>query len=50
MKARLPFRIHIPSKRKQYGVKLFMLCESKLGYLPSFVISAEALTDFENND
>ena len=37
-KGRLKFRVYIPSKRERYGVKIYMLCESKTGYLVSFII------------
>ena len=38
--------IYIPSKRKRYGIKLFMLCESSTGYLTSFIIYTGATTDY----
>ena len=45
-KGRLSFRIYIPSKRERYGVKFFMLCESKPGYLSSFIIYTGSSTDY----
>ena len=37
-KGRLHFRVYIPSKRERYGVELFMLCESKTGYVCNFAV------------
>ena len=45
-KGRLNFRIYISTKRERYGVKTFMLCESKMGYLLNFIIYAGATTEY----
>ena len=45
-KGRLSFRIYIPTKRERYGVKIFMLCESKTGYLLNFIIYTGATTEY----
>ncbi|XP_023210227.1 piggyBac transposable element-derived protein 4-like [Centruroides sculpturatus] len=37
-KGRLSWKQYIPLKRSRYGVKFFMLCESKSGYLCKFII------------
>ena len=37
-KGRLKFRVFIPNKRENYGVKVHMLCENSAGYLWSFII------------
>ena len=39
-------RIYIPTKRERYGVKIFMLCESKTGYLLNFIIYTGATTEY----
>ena len=44
-KGRISFRIYIPTKRERYGVKIFMLCESKTGYLLNFIIYTGATTE-----
>lgn len=36
-KGRLGWKQYIPSKRKRYGMKLFVLCESKTGYVYNFI-------------
>jgi len=45
-KGRLKFRIYIPNKRERYGVKVYMLCESKSAYLYSFIIYAGSETKY----
>ena len=45
-KGRLNFRIYIPKKRERYGVKTFMLCESKMGYILNFIIYIGATTEY----
>ena len=45
-KGQLSFRIYIPTKREQYGVKIFMLCKSKTGYLLNFIIYTGATTEY----
>ena len=37
-KGRLKFKVHIPSKRERYGIKIYMLCESHTGYLSDFIV------------
>ena len=45
-KGQLSFRIYIPTKGQRYGVKIFMLCESKTGYLLHFIIYTSATTEY----
>ena len=47
-KGRLGFRIYIPTKRERYGFKIFILCESKTGYLLNFIIYAGATTEYSD--
>ena len=42
----LSFRVYIPSKRERYGIKIFMLCESKTGYLSNFIIYTGSSIDY----
>ena len=37
-KERLKFRMYIPSKRKCFGIKVYMLCESSTGSLYNFIV------------
>ena len=34
------------SKRERFGVKIFMLCESRTGYLLNFIIYTGATTEY----
>lgn len=45
-KGRLQWKQYIPSKRKRFGMKLFMLCESSSGYVYNFIIYTGADTDY----
>ena len=47
-KGRLKFRIYIPSKREEYGIKIFMLCESDTRYLLNFIVYVGADTAYQN--
>ena len=42
----LSLRVYIPSKRERHGIKIFMLCESKPGYLSNFIIYTGSSTDY----
>lgn len=46
-KGRLSFRQYIPSKRHRFGVKLFMLCDCKIGYCLDFIVYTGTSTDVE---
>ncbi|KAJ8963793.1 hypothetical protein NQ314_005373 [Rhamnusium bicolor] len=45
-KGRLGWKQYIPSKRKQFGIKLFALCESSSGYMFNFTIYNGSGTDY----
>ncbi|XP_012565096.1 piggyBac transposable element-derived protein 4-like [Hydra vulgaris] len=45
-KGRLKFRVFIPTKRERYGIKLYMCCESKIGYLYRFIIYTGSDIDY----
>jgi hypothetical protein len=49
-KGRLSFRQYIPSKRHRFGVKLFMLCDCKMGFCLDFIIYTGANTDVDPLD
>ena len=42
----LSMRVYIPSKQERYGIKIFMLCESKTGCLSNFIIYTGSSTDY----
>ncbi|KAJ8926259.1 hypothetical protein NQ314_021380 [Rhamnusium bicolor] len=44
-KGRLAFRQYIPSKRHRFGIKLFMLCDSKTRVCLDFIIYTGATTE-----
>lgn len=39
-KGRLSFKQYIPSKRNRYGIKSFVLCDCKTGYVLNFIVYA----------
>ena len=45
-KGRLHSRQYIPSKRERYGVKIYMLYESKSAYLWKFIVYTGATTQY----
>nr|CAH7723798.1 unnamed protein product [Callosobruchus chinensis] len=45
-KGRLSWKQYIPSKRKRFGIKLFMLCESSTGYIYNFIVYTGASTNY----
>lgn len=48
-KGRLAFKQYIPSKRHRFGVKLFMMCDSKTKYCLDFIIYTGANTDLDDS-
>ncbi|RXN17129.1 piggyBac transposable element-derived 4-like protein [Labeo rohita] len=44
-KGRLRFRQYIPSKRKRFGIKLFMLCDGLTGYVLNVIVYTGSSTD-----
>ncbi|GLV54168.1 uncharacterized protein CBL_21012, partial [Carabus blaptoides fortunei] len=46
-KGRLGWKQYIPSKRARYGIKSFMLCESKSGYIWSSIVYTGKGTTFD---
>nr|CAH7752477.1 unnamed protein product [Callosobruchus chinensis] len=48
-KGRLKWKQFIPSKRKRFGIKLFLLCESSTGYTYNFLIYTGADTNYGDN-
>ena len=45
-KGRLSFRVYIPNKRERYGIKMYMLCESRTGYLLGIIIYTGATSEY----
>ncbi|CAH1982255.1 unnamed protein product [Acanthoscelides obtectus] len=45
-KGRLAWKPYIPSKRKQFGMKVFALCESSSGYMYNFLVYTGADTAY----
>ena len=45
-KGRLIFHMHIPTQQERYSIKIFMLCENKMGYLLNFIIYTGATTEY----
>lgn len=45
-KGRLGFKMYIPSKRERYGIKIYMLCESSIGYPSNFIVYCGADTSY----
>ncbi|XP_041102644.1 piggyBac transposable element-derived protein 4-like [Polyodon spathula] len=44
-KGRLSFKQYIPSKRHHFGIKLFIICNVKTGYILNFIIYTGGTTD-----
>jgi len=47
-KGRLRFRQYIPSKRHRFGIKFFIICDCKTGYILKFLIYTGATTKIAN--
>uniref|UniRef100_A0AAY5K4P2 PiggyBac transposable element-derived protein domain-containing protein n=1 Tax=Esox lucius TaxID=8010 RepID=A0AAY5K4P2_ESOLU len=47
-KGRLSFRQYIPSKRHRFGVKFFLLCDVKTGFVQDIIIYTGSTTDIQN--
>lgn len=45
-KGRLSWKQYIPSKRKRFGIKFFILCESSTGYVYNFLIYTGTDTNY----
>ncbi|EFN85041.1 PiggyBac transposable element-derived protein 4, partial [Harpegnathos saltator] len=43
-KGRLSFKQYIPSKRNRFGIKSFILCDTKTGFVQNFIVYSGALT------
>lgn len=48
-KGRLGFKQYIPSKRHRFGIKFFMLCDCKTGYIIDFIIYTGANTEINTS-
>lgn len=48
-KGRLAWKQYIPSKRKRFGMKIFVLCESETGYVYNFFIYTGSSTQYGNS-
>lgn len=48
-KGRLVFKQYIPAKRHRFGIKLFVLCDSKISYILDFVIYTGKSTDLKSS-
>jgi hypothetical protein len=48
-KGRLGFKRYIPSKRRRYGIKLFILCDCRTGFVLDFVIYTGSETETKYN-
>ncbi|CAH2008314.1 unnamed protein product [Acanthoscelides obtectus] len=46
-KGRLAWKRFIPSKRKQFGIKMFALCESYSGYMYNYLVYTSADTEYK---
>lgn len=49
-KGRLFFKQYIPAKRHRFGVKLFVLCDSKTGYILDFVVYTGKTTEINQSN
>ncbi|KAJ8928485.1 hypothetical protein NQ314_018955 [Rhamnusium bicolor] len=49
-KGRLHFKQYIPSKRRRFGVKLFLNCDCKTGFVLNFIIYTGTTTDLLPDD
>ncbi|KAJ8942909.1 hypothetical protein NQ314_009884 [Rhamnusium bicolor] len=45
-KGRLQWKQYIPSKRKRFGIKIFVLCESSTGYVYNFIVYTGKVTNY----
>ena len=48
-KGRLSFRQYIPSKRHKFGIKMFVLCDCKTGYILDFILYTGSDTNIDND-
>lgn len=49
-KGRLYFKQYIPSKRKRFGIKLFVACDVETGFIIEFIVYTGANTDLVHNE
>ncbi|XP_046903421.1 piggyBac transposable element-derived protein 4-like [Hypomesus transpacificus] len=49
-KGRLRFRQFIPAKRHRFGVKFFVLCDVRTGYVQDMLIYTGSTTDIQHHD
>lgn len=49
-KGRLGFRQYIPKKRKRFGIKFFVMCDSKSGFVLDFIVYTGKGTQYETDD
>lgn len=49
-KGRLFFKQYIPSKRHRFGIKFFVMCDCKTGYILDFIIYTGGTTEIANFD
>ncbi|UYV76718.1 hypothetical protein LAZ67_14001866 [Cordylochernes scorpioides] len=49
-KGRLGFKRYIPSKRKRFGIKLFVLCDVETKYILDFIVYVGKGTEIEDSD
>ncbi|KAJ8929857.1 hypothetical protein NQ314_017462 [Rhamnusium bicolor] len=47
-KSRIFFKQYIPSKRHEFGVKFFLICDCETGYILDFIIYTGKYTDLDN--
>lgn len=47
-KGRLSFKQYIPSKRNRFGIKSYMLCDCKTGYVQDIIVYCGRSTTIEN--
>jgi hypothetical protein len=46
-KGRLSFKQYIPSKRSRFGIKTFVMCDCKTGYILDFIVYTGAVSDID---
>ncbi|CAF1289214.1 unnamed protein product [Adineta ricciae] len=49
-KGRLSFKQYIPSKRRRFGIKLFVLCDCRTGFILDFVIYTGSQTEIQRDN
>ncbi|XP_064868624.1 piggyBac transposable element-derived protein 4-like [Oncorhynchus nerka] len=49
-KGRLAFRQYIPSKRHRFGVKFFVMCDVKTGFVQDIIVYTGSTTDIKHYD